>query len=326
VGSTPLPPLPVAPEIAEQAVRWLVDLQEGPESATLREAWERWRRANPEHERAWQHIEAANERLRLAPGALTRRVVAGPARAGRRRAIKLLVLVAAGGSAGWVATDPRMLSTWAADHRTRIGERRAIRLEDGTRVVLNTDSALNVRFGDTDRLVRLVRGEILVTTAADSHALPRPFLVETAHGRLHALGTRFSVRMHEGETRVAVFEGAVALKPAERPDATVTIPAGREGLLSRLGSRDVGPVAEGADAWESGMIVASGMALSAFLEELSRHRPGRLACAPEIAGLPVSGTYPLDDGDKVLAALERALPVRVQRFTRYWVSVVPRPA
>lgn len=326
MGATPSTFPPVAPEVADQAVKWLVDLQEGPGSASVREAWEQWRREDPEHERAWQHIEAVNERLKVAPGSLARRVLGGPSKAGRRRAVKLLVLVAAGGSAGWAATDPRLLRTWTADYRTRVGERRAVRLEDGTRIVLNTDSAMNVRYGDASRLVGLVRGEILVTTAADALAVPRPFLVETAQGRLRALGTRFSVRMDEGHTTVAVFEGAVELKPRDRSDHPVVIPAGQQAVLVRDGCRDIGPLADGADAWESGMIVASGIPLAKFLAELSRYRSGRLSCAPEITGLPVSGTYPLGDSDKVLAALERALPVKVQRFTRYWVSVVARPA
>jgi transmembrane sensor len=123
-----------------------------------------------------------------------------------------------------------------------------------------------------------------------------------------------------------VFEGAVELKPRDRPDHPVVIPAGQQAVLVRDGCRDIAPLADGADAWESGMIVASGIPLEKFLAELARHRPGRLSCAPDVSGLPVSGTYPLGDSDKVLAALERVLPVKVQRFTRYWVSVVARPA
>ena len=71
-------------------------------------------------------------------------------------------------------------------------------------------------------------------------------------------------------------------------------------------------------------MVASQMRLDDFLAELSRYRRGRLGCDPAIAGLRVSGVYPLDNTDRVLAALTSALPVEVHTFTRYWVTLRPR--
>ncbi|MBF3082064.1 DUF4880 domain-containing protein, partial [Pseudomonas aeruginosa] len=54
-----LPAAPkVPPQVAEQAVRWLVELQGGADDERLRQAWQRWRQAAPEHEQAWRHIEA----------------------------------------------------------------------------------------------------------------------------------------------------------------------------------------------------------------------------------------------------------------------------
>lgn len=59
-----LPAAPkVPPQVAEQAVRWLVELQGGADDERLRQAWQRWRQAAPEHEQAWRHIEAVNQRL-----------------------------------------------------------------------------------------------------------------------------------------------------------------------------------------------------------------------------------------------------------------------
>jgi transmembrane sensor len=57
------------------------------------------------------------------------------------------------------------------------------------------------------------------------------------------------------------------------------------------------------------------------LAELSRYRPGYLGCAPEVAGLRLSGTFLLDDSEAVLANLQDSLPVHVRRLTRYWVRI-----
>ncbi|EPM66496.1 regulatory protein, partial [Pseudomonas syringae pv. actinidiae ICMP 18886] len=77
-------------------------------------------------------------------------------------------------------------------------------------------------------------------------------------------------------------------------------------------------------AWADGMLVASRMKLSNFLAELGRYRRGRLNCDANVANLLISGSYPLADSERILDMLQLALPVRVQRFTRYWVNVQAR--
>lgn len=72
------------------------------------------------------------------------------------------------------------------------------------------------------------------------------------------------------------------------------------------------------------MLVASQMRLADFLAELGRYRHGQLGCSEQVADLRISGSYPLDDSERILQMLEVALPVRVRRFTRYWVTVEPK--
>jgi len=72
------------------------------------------------------------------------------------------------------------------------------------------------------------------------------------------------------------------------------------------------------------MLVAAHMRLQDFLAELGRYRRGQLNCDPKVAELLISGTYPIDDSERILSLLEISLPVRVRRFTRYWVTVEAR--
>lgn len=83
-----------------------------------------------------------------------------------------------------------------ADYSAAIGQYRELTLADGTRVVLNTDSAIDVLFDASQRLIRLRRGEILVHTAPDNRVPSRPLRVTTGEGQMQALGTRFTVREH----------------------------------------------------------------------------------------------------------------------------------
>ena len=66
------------------------------------------------------------------------------------------------------------------------------------------------------------------------------------------------------------------------------------------------------------------MRLEDFLAELGRYRRGQLNCDPTVAELLISGTYPVNDSERILNMLEVSLPVRVKRFTRYWVTVEAR--
>lgn len=71
------------------------------------------------------------------------------------------------------------------------------------------------------------------------------------------------------------------------------------------------------------MLVAAHMRLEDFCE-LGRYRRGQLHCDPPRANLLLSGSYPLDDSERILDLLEISLPVKVRRFTRYWVTVQAR--
>ena len=170
-------------------------------------------------------------------------------------------------------------------------------------------------------MLELVRGEILVQTAPDS--LHRPFIVQTAMGAVQALGTRFTVRERASGIEVGVLQGAVQLRPAHAPHAAQRIAAGEQGTFTAQQAVHSGALDTAASAWAEGMLVASRMRLEDFLAELGRYRRGRLGCDPAVAGLHVSGAYPLADTDRVLAALTSSLPVEIHSFSRYWVMVRP---
>ena len=215
---------------ARQAVQWFVDLQAGDASSKRREEWQRWRQADPAHERAWQRIERVSGKLRDSASPLASAVaqakLAAEGSTGRRRAVKTLVILVFGGGQAWEVHRHSRWRERMADHRTAVGERGTITLADGTTVMLNTASAVDVRHGATQRRLVLVAGEIFITTAKDSRTPPRAFIVETAQGDVQALGTRFSVRQQADDSLVTVFEGAVEVRPREAGAAAVRLQPG----------------------------------------------------------------------------------------------------
>ena len=109
---------------------------------------------------------------------------------------------------GWASVE--QLPLWMADQRTGVGERSQVVLADGSQVQLNSNSALDVKFDDQQRVIELLKGEMWVEVAKDAQ---RPFVVRTDQGTATALGTRFLVqRAVDGSTVVTVIESTVAAK------------------------------------------------------------------------------------------------------------------
>lgn len=329
--SSQLDSAPIAPAVLQRAAEWMARLWAEDASAADADACAAWRAANPEHERAWARLQRFARQFDALPRDVTRSALATAPRhaTGRRRALQLLGLIAAGGGTALLTHETDLWQRAASDYRTAVGETRAIVLADGTQVVLDTASAIDVRYGANERRIVLRAGAILVTSAQETAPVYRPLLVATPQGTATALGTRFSVRLDDGESRVAVFQGTVALQPLQpmRDGApSLHLQAGQQAGYTRLEVQDVTNVENSAAAWADGSLVAERMRLDELLAELGRYRQGVLRCDESIAGLRVTGVYSLRDTDRSLANLAASLPVQLAYRTRYWVSVGPRQA
>lgn len=108
-----------------------------------------------------------------------------------------------------VAGTASYLTPRSTRHHTEIGALRTVPLTDGSRVTLNTNTALRVGVTQTERRIELEQGEAYFDVARDPL---RPFVVEAGKSRVIAIGTRFSVRRDGEEVRVMVSEGRVRIE------------------------------------------------------------------------------------------------------------------
>ena len=296
-------------QVAEQAVHWLLEMQQGQLSPRQQQAWQQWIDAHSEHRRAWEHIQRVNSRLRGLSSPVAHAALNAPKSASRRQALKLLMILGAGSAVTWGMREHNPLPSLLADYRSPIGQRRKISLGAGGQLQLNTASAADVR---GNGLIRLLEGEMLLTAT-------QSFEVQTAQGVLKTQGARINVRQFDDRTQVALFEGRVELNAQGR--APMLLPVARQLSFRTTGVSEAKPLDANSGAWADGMLVAAHMRLGDFLDELSRYRRGQLNCDAKVADLLISGTYPLDDSERILDLLEISLPVKVKRFTRYWVTV-----
>ncbi|MBY9023128.1 FecR family protein [Pseudomonas fluorescens] len=303
------PPMDFSAQVAEQAVHWLLEMQQGPLNPRQQQAWQQWIDAHSEHRRAWEHIQRVNSRLRGLSSPLAHAALNAPKSGSRRQALKFLLILGAGSAVTWGMREHNPLPSLLADYRSPIGQRRKISLGAGGQLQLNTASAADVR---GDGLIRLLEGEMLLTAT-------QSFEVQTAQGLLKTQGARINVRQFADRTQIALFEGRVELNAQGR--APMLLPVARQLSFSTTGVSPAKPLDANSGAWADGMLVAAHMRLGDFLDELGRYRRGQLHCDAKVADLLISGTYPLDDSERILDLLEISLPVKVKRFTRYWVTV-----
>ncbi|MDY7532074.1 FecR domain-containing protein [Pseudomonas sp. Bout1] len=308
----------------QQAADWFARLSAEPNALQLHEAWRQWHAHSELNRLAWSYVARVGQRF--APlqediaGANQTLETLRHSQRSRRQVLRGLSILMGGALLGWGSWQQRWLpGNWTTDFYTGTTPLRDQRLADGTRLWLNSGTALDVNFSADQRELKLYSGEILISTGND----PRPFVVDTPQGRLRPIGTRFSVREHDGRTLLNVYEGSVQVSCGVTQQ-TLVVPAGQGVNFDRQSLSTTQRAQPGREAWIKGVLMANDMRLGDFIDELASYRHGHLGIDPQVANLRVMGTFPLEDTDQVLAMLEQVLPVRIERRFAWWVTVVAR--
>jgi len=335
-------------QIDNEAAVWTWRLDSGELTAADRDQLEAWLREDARHRRAFEELSATWSALDHLPERASNDNLAAFARQERRYGLPrkglwqtaaAAVLVLGLGAALWIARRPGMQVM-----STAVGQQRHLRLADGTRLTLNTNTLLAVKLTPERRDVYLRRGEAHFDVVHDAS---RPFFVHVANTVIRDVGTRFEVRLKsDQDIDVLVDEGQVEVRgPGSGPAAA---PAGRSdsgasgdgaGWVKALSAGELlliaGPHLEVmsvsprqiADdlAWREGALVFQGEPLSQALAEVSRYTRTRIVLTgPKVASLHISGRFRTDDVPGFFQALQAALPVRVSRPEQGLVYIAPR--
>ncbi|HBW4751654.1 TPA: FecR family protein [Klebsiella pneumoniae] len=261
--------------------------------------WQQWYEQDQDNQWAWQQVENLRNQLGGVPGDVASRAL-HDTRLTRRHVMKgLLLLFGAGG--GWQLWQSETGEGLRADYRTAKGAVSRQQLEDGSLLTLNTQSAADVRFD----------------------AQQRPFRVLTRQGQLTALGTEFTVRQQDNFTQLDVQQHAVEVLLASAPAQKRIVNAGESLQFSASEFGAVKPLDDESTSWTKGILSFSDKPLGEVIATLSRYRNGVLRCDPAVAGLRLSGTFPLKNTDAILNVIAQTLPVKIQSITRYWINISP---
>ncbi|MDQ0122709.1 transmembrane sensor [Pseudomonas lini] len=199
-----------------------------------------------------------------------------------------------------------------ADHLTVIGERQRLQLEDGSKVLLNTNSAFSSTIDDRRRVARLYQGEAFFDVSASRS---QPLQIDAGPVKASVRDTAFAVRYLDGVAQVRVQRGDVDLQ-ATRSDMRVRLSAGESIRIGPNGfDRPVKLDAATDLAWVQGRLVFENCPLNQVLAELRRYYPGWIINNNEqLANVAVTGNYRLDQPLDVVRSLAHITSAQLQEF------------
>lgn len=296
-------------DIARAAAQWLALLESGAATEGDHAALQRWRDSHPQHEQTWQKAQSLRQRFGGLPKALAMASLDRP-QPGRRAVLKRALGLAALVPTAWLISRQLPIEAWRADLHTATGERKRMALADGASLQLNTASAVDV----APRRVSLVEGELALNVPGT-----QAITVHTRYGEISVSQAEVCVRQLASGCRVSVLKGAVQVRDLNGQLATLQ--GGQQAPLNANGLGAWAPFDVLQLGWRDGVLTAQNQPLGDFLRELERYRPGVLRWDTRLESLRVTGSFRLDDTDRILNLLASTLGFEVQARTRYWVTL-----
>lgn len=332
--------------IMEAANEWLLRMQDdAPEYDQV--AFVAWLRESPVHvreylraETVWLALEGVDSHRRIDVEALLEiddsnvveliesprgKATSPPGPASRRwtkfAAAGLATLAIAFGGY-WYSIPPEPVR-----YSTGLGEQRRLVLDDGSVVEMNTQSELSVILSEERRSIRLLQGEALFTVARDPD---RPFVVDSEHAVVRALGTQFNVYRQADRTLVTVLEGRVAVENTDTPlltgsgavgavaESVVELVAGDGAAIpSSAPIERIAPNPDKAIAWTKRRLVFEDETLAAVAAEFNRYNSRQLLIGSDSLGQQrISAVFDADQPESLVRFLEQDSSIVVVEKTQ----------
>lgn len=301
------PRLRMGPDPEEEALFWIARMTSGHASDTDRRRFEIWR-AVPENAAFYAELEhvwaGIGEALQTPDNVVELRPRVRRFEGWGRRVAAVAACVTLMGLAGY-----QYETVWQYDQVTQGAARGHAELADGSRIELNTGSALKIDYSGKDRRVTLARGEAFFDVKHDE---TRPFVIKAGDGEVRVLGTAFSVKREGDGARVTVIRGKVRVSAGDTfvdvvPNQQVAFDGGAPGAIAQVD-------ATSELAWSTGHLILRNRPLGEVLAQVDRYYSGSIVLENEKAAKRrVNAVVDLDHIDDWLASVSKSQGVKATR-------------
>lgn len=306
--------------VTDQALDWVLTLQAGEADPAALDAW---LAEGPDRGAALSRVlalyacptlAAASTQMAAASARAPAPVPAVAALARYRLAAPLALAACLAGALVVPLVGSDWLLSLQADHRTGAGEIVSIALPDGSRMQMNSQTAVLLDFKNGRRAVRLLEGEAYFDVVHDAS---RPFTVTGGFGTVRVTGTAFDVARSADADIVHLDSGRVTLSQDDgaAPDAVALTP-GQTATVNRAAIALLPEdTAQHRLAWRDGWIELSAVPLHMALQEIARHSGLRIVTLPGAAlDTPVSGSFRIREADAAIDSVAIAAGARIERL------------
>lgn len=222
---------------------------------------------------------------------------------------------------------------YSFSHNTSVGESRVVYLPDNTKLTLNTNSQLEVRYFNNYRLLELKRGEVHVEVAHDKN---RPLSVVAGDKIIQAVGTAFNVQRNSQNVELIVTDGKVIigkidpLQPIlqgdlDIPKDAMTVSKGEvaslgqmESKLAKIDNRSL----SASLSWRQGNLIFNGETLEQALIEVGRYTSVKFSIENEtLKTIKIAGRFKTGDVDGLIKALNSNFDIDINRVNENLVVI-----
>jgi transmembrane sensor len=304
--------------LRQEAATWLVRLQ-GAHGPEFEESFRRWYEADPAHAAAFDRISrsyADAGLLRQSEFGRQRSLEAPDATAHRQpryalaAALAVVLLVPAG-----VLLVSENLTPFRQTHAillvTSVGEIRQVKLDDGSKLTLDTDSEVKIELTRSERRAVLRQGRIRLEVAAD----PRPFLVESDQSEVSTRQGVLDIELSDGRSRIEVLAGTAAVSPrsVDRRSANIPVRQGEAIVTRGSGTPEKYRLSAASPDWTNGMLQFDATPLTEAAARANRYSDRKILVADELRKLRVTGAYRAGDISGLARSLAAAFGLKVER-------------
>lgn len=323
-------------KIEDEALSWMIKLQETPNDQSLLNEFKSWLYKSPLHAELWAQFGQVTDLLQEQTIDKTKHNNIPPVQqSGKPKkpqlyhysfqkyaAIFTIFIV----SALLISYLPNAIMLAQADYSTATGETKVIHLKDGSIINLGASSAINVNYSDDLREIDLLTGQAFFKVAK---AADRPFKVLTSNSVTMVTGTSFEVNKALKSTIVSVVEGEVLVNPAAQKVAhnkrnnqlhkgeRIKISNSGEALNSQVKIQNIA-------AWRTGKLVVLDRSVKDVIHELQRHYKGLIINSlGSIGHKRISGVYDLSNPEKVLKIIAATHGAKTRQISK-WIFVLSK--
>lgn len=218
------------------------------------------------------------------------------------------------------------------NYQTGVGESNTINLPDNSKIVLNTNSFVQVRYTSSARIIDLQRGEIHIDVAHDK---TRPLSVIAGGKVIQAVGTAFNVEVRNELVELIVTDGKVLVASRDNtiaktdideiairlPKNSLAISKGEKIDLDLTGNTiekviKVDPIEVAASlSWRHGNLIFRGESLAEAMAEISRYTDitFELSGDEQLQQVQVAGMFKTGDVTGLLEVLSNNFNISYKR-------------